>query len=123
MDKARTREILQSLADGIDPYSGEIFPPNSPYQHPDTVRALYAVLPLLEETAKPRNPTLPAQAGKAWSSEEDAHLMEAFDAGTSIAELAKSHARTRGAITARLVKLGKLEQPARAPYPPAEPKA
>jgi hypothetical protein len=31
-------EILQQLADGVNPYTGERFTPDSPYQQADTVR-------------------------------------------------------------------------------------
>ena len=32
---------LQALANGADPVTGTSSPAGSPYQHPDTVRALY----------------------------------------------------------------------------------
>ena len=47
MDKSEGIKILKQLADGIDPYTGEVFPEDSPYQHPRTARALfYAVMTL-----------------------------------------------------------------------------
>lgn len=33
--------ILQALADGLDPATDEAFPPDSPYQRADTIRAIY----------------------------------------------------------------------------------
>ena len=44
MELDRAIEIVQSLADGMDPYSGERFPPDSPYQQADTVRVLHMAL-------------------------------------------------------------------------------
>jgi len=44
MDTDRAKEILELLSDGIDPFTGEIFPKDSPYQHPDTVRALFKAI-------------------------------------------------------------------------------
>lgn len=44
MDPTRAIEIVRQLADGIDPTTGERFPPDSPYQQADTVRALYLAL-------------------------------------------------------------------------------
>ena len=44
MQKAAALKILQQLADGIDPHTGQIFGADSPYQHPDTVRALFLAL-------------------------------------------------------------------------------
>lgn len=40
MEPDRAIEIVQSLADGVDPHNGERFPFSSPYQQADTVRAL-----------------------------------------------------------------------------------
>jgi len=44
MEIDRASEIIQQLADGVDPYTGERFQPDSPYQQADTVRALYLAL-------------------------------------------------------------------------------
>jgi hypothetical protein len=44
MDTERAIEIVQSLADGVDPYSGERFASDSPYQQADTVRTLHLAL-------------------------------------------------------------------------------
>ncbi len=44
MEADRAIEIIQSLADGVDPFSGKRFPSDSPYQQADTVRALQLVL-------------------------------------------------------------------------------
>ena len=44
MEPERAIEIVQILADGVDPYSGERFPSSSPYQQADTVRALHLAL-------------------------------------------------------------------------------
>jgi uncharacterized coiled-coil protein SlyX len=40
----RAKEIIQSLADGVDPYTGERFPTDGPYQRSDTVSALFVAL-------------------------------------------------------------------------------
>lgn len=50
-----------------------------------------------------------SNAGKFWSPREDKVLCARYDAGTSIADLATKHSRTQGAITFRLVKLGKVQ--------------
>lgn len=127
MEKATALKILQQLADGIDPHTGESFGADSPYQHPDTVRALFLALRELggsnegahaapvQLPAKSRasaNPNAPSNAGKPWSDEEDQALAAGFDAGKKILELATEHRRSRFAIEARLAKLGKIEPPA-----------
>jgi len=126
MENQTALQILQSLANGIDPQSGKPFPSGSPYQHPDTVRALFFALRALETPAataavtpaaasKPRPSGAPENAGKPWSDEEDQLLASAFDTGKQIAELAIAHKRSRFAIEARLVKLGKITPPPDAP--------
>lgn len=104
-------EIIKSLSDGIDPYTGKPYPSNSPYQHPDTVRALFKAIAALENLKKrnKRQKLLPENAGKPWNEEEDNLLIKQFDGGLSFRELSKDHGRTEGAIKSRLVKLGKIK--------------
>lgn len=117
MDNEHALEIINALASGIDPFTGEVHSQGSVLQNPETVRALFLAARALEamtprKKGKPRDPALPASAGKSWSEEEDRQLVAAFDSGQTEQELAESHKRTRGAIQARLVKLGKMEPPA-----------
>ena len=122
MEKIAALKILRQLADGTDPHTGKTFGADSPYQHPDTVRALFVALHALDAppapapAARPRaaatseNP--PSNSGKPWSDDEDKALAAAFDAGKKILELATAHQRSRFAIEVRLAKLGKIEPPA-----------
>jgi hypothetical protein len=122
MEKADALKILQQLADGTDPHTGKTFGADSPYQHPDTVRALFVALraldapPVQAPAAKPRAAApaenAPSNSGKPWSDDEDKALAAAFDAGKKILELATAHRRSRFAIEARLAKMGKIEPPA-----------
>ena len=117
MEKTAALQIIQQLANGTDPHTGEVFRADSPYQHPDTVRALFFALRELNGQTAPRQSaggshTAPQNAGKAWSPDEDQALAAAFDAGTQIPELATRHQRSRFAIEARLAKLGKIAPPA-----------
>ena len=48
MEKQAALNIIQQLANGIDPHTGEVFRADSPYQHPDTVRALFIAARALE---------------------------------------------------------------------------
>jgi len=50
LDQAKI--ILRSLADGRDPATGEQFPPNSPYQQVDTVRALFIAVDALVNASR-----------------------------------------------------------------------
>ena len=101
--------IVQALADGVDPNTGEVMPEDSPYQHPQIVRALLTAVKVLEHQweAERRKRQLPDRTGKPWDAAEDEQLLKAYDSGKKLNELAKQHDRTRGAIIARLEKLGK----------------
>ena len=111
MDIGKAKRIISHLAEGIDPYTGEVLPEDSPYQHPDTVRALFKAILALErwERYEKRQKSLPPNAGKPWLPEEEEALLEGFDRGLSVADLARKHGRTVGAIRSRLMKLGRIE--------------
>jgi hypothetical protein len=115
VDKEHTLRILNALANGVHPATGEQFAADSPYQHPDTVRALFEAVRLMEQSAvstvqRPARPAaMPGNTGLRWTSEEEERLTAAFDAGKTVDELARAHNRTRAGIEARLVKLGKLD--------------
>ncbi|OGA38842.1 MAG: hypothetical protein A3G24_07585 [Betaproteobacteria bacterium RIFCSPLOWO2_12_FULL_62_13] len=115
MERAQTLKILNALAHGVHPATGEQFASDSPYQHPDTVRALFEAMRAVESNgaapAARGQPaaSLPGNAGSRWTSEEEERLAAAFDSGRTVDELAREHNRTRAAIEARLVRLGKLD--------------
>jgi hypothetical protein len=50
MELVKAIEIVKSLADGLDPQSNDLLVNESVYQNPDTARALYTALTVLEET-------------------------------------------------------------------------
>ena len=110
MDQAQALAVVRSLADGVDPESGEVFPPESTYQRPQVVRALYAAATAMEraERSERRKAQLPAKTGEPWMEDEDRKLLAAFDAGGSLQELATAHERTQTGVRARLVKYGRL---------------
>src|SRR5258708_329483 len=110
MDVSEALEIIHTLADGVDPNTGELFPEDSPYQHPRVIRALFAATQALTriEKKQTRDRRLPENAGRSWNSEEDEQLCNSLDAGLTLIQLAEQHGRTRGAIAARLEKLGKV---------------
>jgi hypothetical protein len=47
-------------------------------------------------------------AGKPWSNAEEAQLVQQFEAGQTVPQLALAHGRTEQAIHGRLYRLGKL---------------
>jgi LmbE family N-acetylglucosaminyl deacetylase len=118
MEREAALKIIQQLANGTDPHTGEVFRADSAYQHPDTVRALFFAVHALEAPSAPAKQrtagteNAPQNSGKPWSPDEDKALAAAFDAGKQIPELATQHQRSRLAIEARLAKLGKIAPPA-----------
>ena len=110
MEQAQALTIVRSLANGVDPASGEVFAADSPYQRADTVRALFAATQALEkaESFERRRQQLPPKAGAPWSEDEDRRLLASFDAGRGLVELAAAHERTQTGVRARLVKYGRL---------------
>ena len=118
METSEALRIMHSLADGVDPHTAEVFREDSPYQHPQVMRALFMAVGALErlEDRRRREGRLPEHAGKSWDGAKDKQLCESFDAGMTATQLAQQHKRTEGAIQLRLEKLGKVppsSQPAR----------
>jgi hypothetical protein len=111
MDETQALSIVAALADGVNPVTGEIFGPDSPYQSVQVVRALYCVMNAVQgsRSAQRRRESLPRNAGKRWTPEEDKVLLTGFDGGKSIADLAQQHERTAAGIAARLEKHGRVD--------------
>jgi hypothetical protein len=116
MDDIKAVGILKSLAAGIDPCTGEALASLAPLQSTEVLRALFLAADSLETRQRQvrRQATLPRNAGKPWSVEEDERLLAGFDAGRKVDDLVAAHERTRAGIEARLVKHGRLE-PEQAP--------
>ena len=110
MESAQALAVVRSLANGVDPESGEVFPAESTYQRPQVVRALYEAASALErvERVERRKAQRPAKTGEPWTEDEDRKLLAAFDAGTALQDLAAAHERTTSAVRARLVKYGRI---------------
>ena len=107
MDIVRAKEIVSALAEGIDPTTGEVLPDDSVYNKGEIVRAMYAVLNSLDEKKPKKN--LPENAGKPWTKEDEAVLIELYRSGASKKEICKTLQRTVTGIAARLVHLGLID--------------
>lgn len=115
MKPLEAQQIIEGLARGLDTSTGEVMPDSSPcaglLNQPHVIRALFMAARALEQgpakAARKADP--PGKAGQPWSEEEDQRLTAAFDGGTPVAELARSHERSRGAITSRLMRFGRLQ--------------
>ena len=103
MDVIRAKEILSALADGVNPLTGEILPPEDSCNQAEVVRARHAALANLNV---PKQKKVPENAGKPWTAEEDAQLRGEMQSGDSERKIATSHGRSRGAVRSRIVLLG-----------------
>jgi hypothetical protein len=118
MEPKEALVILKALADGVDPFTGEIYPPESPYQKAETVRALFVAIRELEakKTRKQKVTRLAPdetplnKSGAPWTEEEDEALKAAFLSQSTVAELSEAHQRTEGGIRSRLVRLRLIEE-------------
>ena len=118
MEREQALKIVSALANGVHPMTGEIFAPDSPYQNPDVVRALFQALRTMDTlprgaaaspAAERKTSEVPANTFVRWTRDEEERLAAEFDTGKSSAELATLHNRSRAAIEARLLKLGKID--------------
>ena|SRR5699024_3877146 len=80
MELARAKELLTALADGIDPFTGEVFPRDHVCNQPEIIRALHCVLLALPGE---RKKDTPPNAGQPWSQEEIASLHAEFQMGSA----------------------------------------
>jgi len=84
-----------------------------PKKKPDFVRALFQAHEALRQqhASESRRASLPRNTGKPWSEEEEARLLELFHEDMELRVIAEDLERTLGAVKARLVRLGELEDP------------
>ena len=110
MEKQHALKVLNSLANGVHPTTGEVFAADSPYQHPDTVRALFEAIRSIDGARSAIEQQKKSSGAFVRSTQdEEQRLAAGFDAGKSTAELAQLHNRSPAAIEARLLKLGKID--------------
>ena len=118
MEIQEALEIIRRLADGLHPENGEPLVGDSPYQQPRAVRALNRAVQALEfqQQRESTRRSLPANAGKAWSNEEDAQICGELRSGINFQDIARLHNRTAGSIVARLIRLGKISADPNRPH-------
>lgn len=107
MDIVRAKALLRSLADGVDPFTGELLPDDSVCNRADVVRAFHCILQALDK--QPQEKQRPENAGKPWTEEDETILCNMFDNGCSSKDMQAYFHRTRGSIAARLVRIGKIK--------------
>jgi hypothetical protein len=115
MELNESRNIVKTLAQGIHPTTGEIFPTDSPYNDPEVIRALYAMLDFVKQARKPRRSVeerrrenlefgRPMNSGLPWTDEDRAIVKSGFQEGTPVATLAAALGRSSGSIVAEVIR-------------------
>ena len=110
MDIERAKELLTVLSDGVNPLTGELLSEDDSCYQVEIVRALYTVLRFIESQPKKSTKVLPENAGKTWTKEDEEVLCRMFDSGSTRKEICEYFKRSSGAITSRLVRLGKISE-------------
>ncbi len=112
MSPLEAKSIIEALANGINPETGEILPAQSTFNNPSVIRALFVAVKALDSAEKraERARALPDNAGRSWSENEDQELLALFDSSVPIKDIAQKHGRTQGAIASRLVRLGRIKE-------------
>lgn len=106
---------------GVDGYCFEIDPgglhatlkaPDAPSLKLPVVawEGLIEAIKTNQKTRTKSQSAVQARAGSRWSDQETDELANSFSAGTSIAELARRHARSAWAIESQLVRIGLLQR-------------
>jgi hypothetical protein len=114
---------------GVDSYCFEFDPGglHATLKAPDTppvklpVVAWEGLLEAIKTSQKTRTKTQTAQpprAGARWTDEEAAELARGFEGGSTVAELARRHARSAWAVESQLVRLGLMQRPDSFSAPP-----
>jgi hypothetical protein len=115
MELDESRNIVKTLAQGIHPATGEAFPTDSPYNDPEVIRALYAMLEFVKQVKKPRKSVeerrrenlelgRPMNSGLPWTEEDRAAVRSGFQEGATVAELAAALGRSSGSIVAEVIR-------------------
>ena len=115
MELNESRNIVKTLAQGIHPTTGEVFPPESPYNDPEVIRALFSILESVKYARGPRKSTeerrrdnlelgRPKNCGLPWTEEDRALVKSSFLEGVAVEKLAKSLGRSSAAIVAEVIR-------------------
>ena len=115
MELNESRNIVKTLAQGVHPATGEVFPADSPYNDPTVIRALFSVLEVVEHVKKPKRSVeerrdanlavgRPRNSGLPWTEEDRALVRSGFREGMTVEKLATTLGRSRTAIVSEVIR-------------------
>ena len=110
MDIQKAKEIIHTLADGVDPTTGEILSADHVCNRADVIRALHiAEQALQKDLNRPEEGPWHKEYGKVWSQQEINLLITLFEKHHTVAQISKQLCRSESGIRAKLVRLGKIQ--------------
>lgn len=109
---SRSLDIVLALIRGEDPKDNSPLPADSVLNRSEVLRALLEASSALVSVAdrEARRAQLPNNVGRAWTEEEEADLVKAFEKNMTVEEIAKAHQRTIRAIETRAVAIGLMKE-------------
>lgn len=121
MEQDNVISVLDSLANGVDPVTGEVFPMNSPYNHPEVIRALFHALKLMPKEKKAKKSLeekqqenlsqgRPMNYGLPWLDTDVNWAVQVFQQGMAIDAIAQQLARKPSSIISLLKKQGIISE-------------
>ena len=117
MNTEKYTKVLEALAQGYDPVTGELFPDDSPYNHPDVIRALWIALDAMKGKSAPRQRLttqekqqkniengLPKNHMMPWTDHGKETATRMFHDGKDVAECADVLHRKRSSVVSFWLK-------------------
>lgn len=117
MNQEKIVSIINALANGIDPQTGEVLPACSPYNQPEVIRALFEVIKLIPKAKKPKRSTeqkqqdniengRPKNHGLAWLEDDIDLVIGQYKLNVAINVIANKQGRKPSSIIGLLEKQG-----------------
>ncbi|WP_040727528.1 hypothetical protein [Thiomicrorhabdus sp. Kp2] len=117
MQQKEVISIIEGLANGVNPITGEILPSTSPYNHPDVIRALFHAINLIPKVRKPKQTLaqkqqaniekgLPQNYGLPWNQTDIDSVIQQFNENIAIHLIADQFCRKPRSIIGLLNKQG-----------------
>lgn len=122
MEILKALAMVEAVANGTNPLTGEAIPGNSHFNSPEIIRALFTCVqhikhppPKSRKTLEERQSEnlgkgLPRNAGLPWTKELKEQLADAFKSGERPSGLAKKFERTKYAIVLQLQNQGLVSE-------------
>ncbi|NTS77493.1 hypothetical protein HR060_11530 [Catenovulum sp. SM1970] len=121
MNQENVISILEGLANGLNPVTGEILPSNSPYNEPEVIRALFQAINLIPKARKPKKTIqqkqqeniekgLPQNYGLPWEEADVQKVVSMYQSEISIPNIANEFSRKPGSIVSLLKRHGVITE-------------